>query len=70
VPVIVGDANRALELAEGLRKSGLLVMPVRPPTVAKGSSRLRITLSAEQTDEQVEYLLARLADARNGGGAQ
>jgi 8-amino-7-oxononanoate synthase len=61
VPILLGEAGRAMEAAEALRGEGLLVMAVRPPTVPRGSSRLRITLSCEHTDEDVERLLGLLA---------
>ncbi|MGN6506259.1 MAG: aminotransferase class I/II-fold pyridoxal phosphate-dependent enzyme [Tepidisphaeraceae bacterium] len=59
VPVIVGEAPRALQLADRLRDEGLLVAAVRPPTVPPATSRLRITLSAAHSDAHV----ARLLDA-------
>lgn len=61
-PLIVGDASRALRAAAALRARGLWVAPIRPPTVPRGSARLRITLSAAHRDEDVEHLLEGLAD--------
>lgn len=60
IPLQVGDPHRALAAAEQLREHGLLVVAVRPPTVPPGTSRLRVTVSAAHTDEQVEQLLAAL----------
>jgi 8-amino-7-oxononanoate synthase len=40
---------------------GMLAVPIRPPTVPRGGSRLRITLSSEHTDEQVKMLLDAMA---------
>lgn len=57
VPVIVGSAAAALDAAAKLREKGLLAMAVRPPTVPAGASRLRITLSSEHTDREVEQLI-------------
>jgi 8-amino-7-oxononanoate synthase len=57
VPIILGEAQAALEAAEKLKEMGMLVMPVRPPTVPAGASRLRITLSCEHTDREVEQLI-------------
>lgn len=59
VPVVIGDERRAVTAAAHLLEQGLLVPAIRPPTVAPGTSRLRVTLSAAHTDDEV----ARLADA-------
>jgi len=56
VPVPYGDEERALAASRALLDRGLLVPAIRPPTVAPGTSRLRVTLSAAHTDEQVERL--------------
>ena len=64
-PVIVGDAGRAMELSGRLRESGLLVGAIRPPTVPVGTSRLRITLSAAHSEQQVDQLLEQLELCRD-----
>lgn len=61
-PLLVGEAGRALQLSEGLRARGFLVSAIRPPTVPAKTSRLRITLTAGHTVEQVEQLLDALAE--------
>ena len=58
VPAIVGDEARALALAAGLERRGLLAVAIRPPTVPAGTSRLRIALSAAHGEDD----LARLID--------
>jgi len=65
VPAIVGDAGRALALADALAGQGMLAAAIRPPTVPTGTSRLRIALHANHTDEDVD----RLADAIYAGMA-
>ena len=60
-PLLVGDAERALQLSEALRERGILISAIRPPTVAAGSSRLRITLSAAHSETDVDRLLEALA---------
>jgi len=60
-PLLVGDANRAVALSERLRERGFLIGAIRPPTVPAGTSRLRITLSAGHSEEQVDQLLEQLA---------
>ena len=62
VPIVLGDERRALDAAAHLLEQGLLVPAIRPPTVAAGTSRLRVALSAAHTDEQVERLVKALAD--------
>ncbi len=58
VPVVIGDELDAVEAAAGLLKRGIFVPAIRPPTVAPGSSRLRVALSAAHTDEQLDRLVA------------
>jgi 8-amino-7-oxononanoate synthase len=60
-PLLVGDATRAVQWSERLRERGFLISAIRPPTVPAGTSRLRVTLSAAHTDEQVDRLLSQLA---------
>lgn len=62
-PLIVGDENRALQLAEELRQQGCWVTAIRPPTVPPGTARLRITLSAAHRQEDIVRLLEVLDDA-------
>ncbi|HEX8323990.1 MAG TPA: 8-amino-7-oxononanoate synthase [Tepidisphaeraceae bacterium] len=60
IPLNMGEPALALAAADRLREAGLLVVAVRPPTVPPGTSRLRITVSAAHTDDQVEQLLAAI----------
>jgi 8-amino-7-oxononanoate synthase len=62
-PVIVGSAARALEVSARLLERGLLVPAIRPPTVPRGTSRLRVSLSAGHTSEDVERLARALAES-------
>ena len=56
--VIIGDETSALAVAERLLAIGLWVPAIRPPTVPRGTARLRITLSAAHTDAMpAAYLL-------------
>lgn len=61
-PILIGDADTAVALAERLLECGFLVPAIRPPTVPEGSARLRVTLCATHTDAQVDALLEALAD--------
>jgi 8-amino-7-oxononanoate synthase len=62
IPFVCGDEHRALDAAAALLDRGILVPAIRPPTVAPGTSRLRVTLSAAHTDAQVDSLLVALAE--------
>jgi len=61
IPIAMGSESAALDAAEQLWKDGILVLAIRPPTVPRGTSRLRVTLSAGHTDEEVEGLISALA---------
>lgn len=58
-PLVIGENDRAVEVSEALRDRGILVPAIRPPTVPQGAARLRISLSASHTMED----LARLGEA-------
>ena len=60
VPVIVGDARAATALAHQLEEQGLLAPAIRPPSVPEGTARLRISLSAGHSVEDVDRLIAAL----------
>jgi 8-amino-7-oxononanoate synthase len=63
IPVILGDAARALAVSKALEERGFLVGAIRPPTVPAGTARLRVTLSAAHEESQVDALLDALAQA-------
>ncbi|MFO1516662.1 MAG: 8-amino-7-oxononanoate synthase [Lysobacterales bacterium] len=62
-PVVVGDSARALAVARRLEADGFYVPAIRPPTVPAGRARLRVTLSAQHAEAQLEALLDALAAA-------
>ncbi len=55
-PLIVGGEQATLDLAAALKSEGFLVPAIRYPTVAKGSARLRITVTALHTEDQIRAL--------------
>jgi len=65
VPVILGDPDRALAAAAALLARGIFCPAVRPPTVPAGTSRLRISLTAGHTEENLDRLVAALVAARD-----
>ncbi|MNX90591.1 8-amino-7-oxononanoate synthase [compost metagenome] len=62
-PLIVGDNAAALALSAALEAEGIRVGAIRPPTVPAGTARLRITLSASHTAQDVQRLLDAIARA-------
>ena len=60
-PLVVGEPQRALALSRALEDAGFLVPAIRPPTVPEGTSRLRVSLSAAHSGEDVRALVAALA---------
>lgn len=56
VPLVVGDSSRALEAQHKLEDNGFLVVAIRPPTVAEGTARLRVTFSAGHEERDVDAL--------------
>ncbi len=65
-PLVVGEADAAVALADELWRDGIWVPAIRPPTVPRGTARLRISLSAAHTEVDVDRLLAALAAAAAG----
>jgi 7-keto-8-aminopelargonate synthetase-like enzyme len=61
IPVVLGSEQAALSASVALLQDGLWVPAIRPPTVPVGTSRLRVTLSAAHSDEDVTRLLRGLA---------
>jgi len=59
-PLLVGANQVALALSEGLRERGIWVAAIRPPTVPQGTARLRITLSAAHSEDDVKLLVEAL----------
>jgi len=59
-PLIVGGEQAALDLAAALKSEGFLVPAIRYPTVAKGSARLRITVTALHDEDQIRSLCAAI----------
>jgi len=62
-PLVLGDERRVMAVSAALLQRGYWVAAIRPPTVPRGTARLRITLSAAHTDAQVDGLLEALAAA-------
>lgn len=61
-PLLIGSSHDAVRVSEGLRRRGILVPAIRPPTVPAGTARLRISLSAAHSVGDVEALVAALRE--------
>ena len=59
-PIVVGENERALTLARELEERGIIITAIRPPTVPVGESRLRMTVTAAHSKEQLDYVAQTL----------
>ncbi len=59
-PVLINNDEKVMQVGQQLRAAGFLVGAIRPPTVPVGTGRLRITFSADHSEEQVDQLVAAL----------
>ena len=59
-PLVIGESNAAMDVAAALRERGFWAPAIRPPTVPQGTARLRVSLSAAHTNDDVSALLAAL----------
>lgn len=60
-PIVLRDNHKAVEASQKLWDNSILVSAIRPPTVPKGSARLRITLCAEHTHQHIDQLIECLS---------
>jgi 8-amino-7-oxononanoate synthase len=65
LPFIIGDEARAVAASAALREQGIFVPAIRYPTVARGHARLRVTLTATHTSDDISQLVAALKSIRN-----
>jgi 8-amino-7-oxononanoate synthase len=65
VPILIGSPGEAVGLSNRLLERGFFVPAIRPPSVPPGTSRLRISLTAGHTDEDIRQLIAALCELRS-----
>jgi 8-amino-7-oxononanoate synthase len=65
IPVVLGSNAAAVRFAEYLQAEGFGVRPIRPPTVPLGSARLRLSLTANHSQEILANLVAAMVEARD-----
>ncbi len=63
IPVIIGDSGEVIKLSSKLFEKGILALPVRPPTVPKNTARIRISVNAAHTYEDIDRLIDALKKA-------
>lgn len=66
IPVLVGDAAETVKLSRWLEEKGMMATAIRPPTVPKGESRIRLTISALHHRTHIEQLIDAFQSWRNG----
>lgn len=65
IPMIAGKSAAAIQQAEDLQRKGFYALPVRPPTVPEGTARIRFSLTADVTEEEVERLINEITFTHN-----
>lgn len=62
IPIVIGESERAVKIAEKMQSYGFDVRAIRPPTVAEGTSRLRVTLNLSLNEENLIDFIEKLSD--------
>ena len=65
IPILIGDADKAVGISKSLYEKGILIPAIRPPTVPVNSSRLRMTVMATHTKEDLNRLIDVLGDVQH-----
>jgi|TARA_B100001540_G_scaffold6954_1_gene6175 8-amino-7-oxononanoate synthase len=65
-PIIIGGANETVRVSEALYEKNILVSAIRPPTVPKDTSRLRISITASHTKKDITLLLNTIKNIQSG----
>ena len=60
-PIIIGDTAKTLQISQALKQQGIWLTAIRPPTVAANTARLRVTLTCEHTESDIDRLFNGLA---------
>ena len=67
-PLIIGGANETIKVSKALYKKNILVPAIRPPTVPKDASRLRISITAAHTKKDISFLVKTVSNILNRHG--
>ena len=65
IPILIGDAKKAVAISDALYEQGIFLSAIRPPTVPDGQSRLRLTVTASHDEADIAHLLETMRDVRN-----
>lgn len=60
IPIVIGDNQKTLNIAERLSKEGIIVGAIRPPTVPEGSARLRVSISLAHTEDDLIFAAEKI----------
>lgn len=60
IPILIGDSKKAVDISKKLLEDGIFVQAIRPPTVPKGTARLRITITSAHARKDLEYALEKI----------
>ncbi|MCA9531294.1 MAG: 8-amino-7-oxononanoate synthase [Myxococcales bacterium] len=67
VPVLIGDAEQTMRLSAAILERGVFAQGIRPPTVAAGTSRLRLVATAAHSDDDIDQVLRAFAAVKAAG---
>ncbi|UXN34254.1 8-amino-7-oxononanoate synthase [Avibacterium paragallinarum] len=62
IPYIIGDNQKTVATAQALQQQGYYCLPIRPPTVPQGTSRIRLSLTADMSEQEVDAFLTLLQE--------
>lgn len=60
IPLMIGDNQHTVQLAQQLQKQGFYCLPIRPPTVPQGTARIRLSLTADMQSEEIDQFIHTL----------
>jgi len=61
IPILTGENKRTMQFAERLQKEGIAAIAVRPPTVPENKARIRFTVTADHTQEDLDWAIKRIS---------
>ncbi len=63
IPVVIGGNKETVELCDVLFHNGYFTLPIRPPTVPEGTSRLRLSLTADILEDELKVLMEKINES-------